>query len=316
MRKAGVFVLFIFALFLWRLGYQTGKPLAEGVTLHCAIPLAAADYERMAQREVRTGFPTPLTLWTQREHQKVSSAGRETYAAAILARGDVRLLFPGALAEDDSGGALIDRGTAIALFGREDAAGAEIECMDKKRVIRAVIDVALPTVVVMVEATDKISLENVSFHDAGQWETFALRHGLDVALAFKNDTWWELAEFFCFLPAVYLFLWMVFVLAGSAIRCRYPVRKALLLIGLMALVTLGILWVLSVLPQRWIPPRWSDFGFWNGAINGWKQEMLELFAAKIYRPHLAVLIQTGRSAVLGILSFILLLMALKEIRAH
>lgn len=314
MKRASVFAFLLLALFFWRLGCQTGRPIHEGITLRCSVPLAAADYDEMTQREARSGYPASLALWTEKERQEVADGGRKTKAALVYVRGDVRLLFPAALAEGDVKGALVDKNTAIALFGMEDVSGAQIECAGKTRVIRAVIDTPLPTVVLMLEEGDQTPLENVTFQNGDQWEAFALRHGLDVALAVKNGAWRELADIFCVLPVICVFGWMLVLLTGAAIRCSYPTRKALFLLGIMILMTAGGLGLLYALPQRWIPPNWSDFGFWSGAAKEWKQETLELLATKKYRPDLTMMIQAGRAVGLEILSWIAVLAALKNIR--
>lgn len=315
LRTVIAFLLAVAAVFCWRVGdgwLASLERVGNGTTLRCGKPLSAFDYGAMERVEQRTGEPAPFVLWTELTRQEIVSAGMERTAQAsvVLAHGDVRLLFPAALAVGDTGGALVDRATARTLFGSGEVKGARIRCLGKDREIRGVLDVPQPTVVLQVDAKDKTPLENITIPDAREKEPFALRHGLEIRLTVENSVWRRLAGFFGALPILLCAVWAGASLTAAAYRSReYPARSMVSWMGLMILSTACALWLLSSLPLQWVPPRWSNFGFWKEVLHIAKNAFWELLAAQKYRPDLLLLAKAGRVAGMGLLSFCCLLAA-------
>lgn len=296
-REISAFLLAVLAVFFWRLGcgwlirLEAAPKMA---TLHCATPLTAGDYAGMARREQRAPEPAPFVIWAQLDWREAAQANRRTEASVLLLRGDSRLLFPFAL--EDTGGALIDRGTARALFGDENAVGYQFNCMGRRVTVRGLLEVPMPTIVLQALSGDKTPLENVTVPAAVQGE-FILRHGLEAGLAANSGVWAALAGFFCGIPAALACIWALWRLLRTALRQRrYPARFFVCALCLLALWTACVLWLLAVLPPQFIPPEWSDFAFWAESFPVWKARALELLSARKYRPDLIPLSEAARAA--------------------
>lgn len=306
------FLLAVLAFFLWRVGcgwLARMEAAPEMTTLRCVKSLTAADYAGIERREQRAPSPAPFAVWTQLDWREASFAGRRAEASVVLLRGDSHLLFP--LALEDTGGTLIDRGTARALFADENAVGAEFDCMGRRVTIRGLLDVPMPTIVLQALSGDQTPLENVTVPTVVCGE-FVLRHGLETGLEVNSGAWTALAGFFCAIPAVLACGWALWLLLRAAIRQRrYPARFFVCALCLMALSTACALWLLTVLPAQWIPPKWSDFAFWGDVCRAWKVQALELFSVQKYRSEMILLAEAARAAGAAALSCLALAAAMK-----
>lgn len=311
LRGGSAFLLAVLAFFLWRVGcgwLARMEAAPETAALCCVRPLTAADYDGMERREQRAASPAPFAVWTQLDWREAAWAGRRTEVSVVLLRGDSLLLFP--LALEDTGGALIDRGTARALFGDEKAVGAEFDCMGRRVAVRGLLEVPMPTIVLRALPGDETPLENVTVPKAVQ-EEFALRHGLETGLAVNSGVWAALAGFFCGIPAALACIWALWRLLRTTLRQRrYPARFFVCALCLLALWTACVLWLLAVLPPRFIPPEWSDFAFWAESFPVWRAQALELFSAQKYRPDMIALTEAARAAGAAALSCLALMAAM------
>ncbi|WRS28825.1 ABC transporter permease [Oscillospiraceae bacterium MB08-C2-2] len=319
LKKTFLWVLLLLAVLCWRLGeagWREADSSSDFATLRGLTGLTAASRESMIMLEQRAAEPVPFSLWAQVENQRVEALdiGRESHVAVLWVAGNTRLVLPIAqtLAEEDTTGCLIDRQTAQKLFGLADPVGAQILYKDQAYTVRAVMEMKAPTMLLRPQEKNKQPLDSLTLAGGEKGKLFALRHGLSPVLVVKNSSYTQLSQVLAVLPVFTAWLLLLeAVWRWKKSRRAYPVQSLLAMMALYALFTAGLLYGLQLLPDRFIPSRWSDFSFWPSAFAGWREDALALLTAAKTRPEL---LQISRSlkAWPGILSAGLLLLLRKQ----
>lgn len=314
---------FCLAVLCWALSRNAYTELQKSppvTTFQGVGGLLAEEYEPMTRSEAQAKEPLPFAMWTQTDNRRVEGlgTGRTQNISWIAVKGDTRLVLPmmQTLDEDDTDGCLIDRTTAEKLFGNANAVGNTVKMAGVEYTVRGVFDGPNRTMITQLARESTQVLENITVSGSEDTETFLMRHGLTAAVTIKSSTYLALGRIFYLLP--YLALIMVALMLLTLLRSSwrsYPLRYYLVTLGILAVGTVGLLLLFSIIPQMLIPSQWSDFEFWETAGKDFIQSVTDFVASAKLRPDLIWLfgvLQTG----LGILSAHFILCLYRLYRIH
>lgn len=179
----------------------------------------------------------------------------------------------GGFSQEDEKGCVIDKETAMELFGSTEAEGSSLRVENSTYTVRKVIDGEQR--IVIVPAQKKETVFTRLFVGAGKenrqgvTEQFLMRHGLTGCIV--NDSAPRiLALFMLVLLPVVLAVQLFLMTRRERKACRGNMGA---LIGWLAaeLFLIGILffflWKNVQLPKDWIPGKWSDFEFWSRRLH-------------------------------------------------
>lgn len=186
----------------------------------------------------------------------------------------------GGFAESDREGCIIDRKTALDLFGSVQAEGGMLQLGENTYEVRKVVP--WKQKVVLIRQYDKTAVYTrilVRFSQGERTQAatnqFLMRHGLSGMAAEEGLTKWLPLLALILLPAV-LFL-ELFCSAwrerGQCGECRWEYwcwTGACILMGGAAFI---LIWRYVRIPVDWIPGKWSDFQFWPDKIMAEAQEL-------------------------------------------
>lgn len=238
-----------------------------------------------------------LTAWTQERKASVSEAelGRTVKAAFIRVRGSMEDVLPvpllsGAFCpQEDKRGCVLDAASAYELFKTKNAVGNTVYVDGEEYVVRGIVKEKLP--VVMVQDTDsQTAFENLELRCENPQRQFIPEEGISVI---ETPFYIEMLEHVIQLPlwlAIFWCLWRLWKMVGQLGREVWQLRKGpegrtlwqkkakklLFLAGLGCTGIFGIVFLVRadflrfplILPERYIPSRWSDFDFW---LRRWKE---------------------------------------------
>lgn len=282
--------------------------------------LLAKEYEPMARSEAQAKEPLPFAMWAQTDNQRAEGlgTGRTQNVSWISVKGATRLVVPmmQTLDEDDTTGCLIDRSTAEKLFGNAAVVGSIVKMADVEYTVRGVFDGPNRTMITQLADESSQDLENITVSGSEDTDTFLMRHSLSAAVTLRSGTYLALGRIFYLLPnlALVLVSLMLLSLLRSSWR-SYPVRYYLVTLAILAVGTVGLLLLFSLIPQMLIPTQWSDFEFWEMAGKNFAQSVTDFVASAKLRPDLVWLfgvLQTG----LGLLSAHFILSLYRLYRIH
>lgn len=281
-QKLACVLMILFAAFCWYMGqaqHQMLLPTENYVTFHCEnMSLTEKDFHSMHEIEQLATNGSTFALWTQKQEQKLSSdMGRETKSAVLTVCGDTRLALPisQTLAEKDESGCLIDRATALALFGNVNAQGAIIRYQEHDYIVRGVFDAPVSILVRRAAKNEKIILNSLTLGESTHVESFLLRHPLDYSFRLENRGHVLTSWMVCAAPVVMAVLLILWLIARNAfLKKEYPVQWSIHILCFLAVLTVAALLILYTLPAEWIPPKWSEFAYLGEAFQKyWNQTM-------------------------------------------
>jgi len=289
-----VFAVCVLCCLLSRSAYSD---LAKGtpiVTYHGLESMTAADYNAIAHTENLARTPLRYSLWTQIDNQTLEApgTGRKSEVSVLLIYGDSRLVLPvtQTLSAEDLNGCLLDRKTAINLFGTDKAAGCMLQYSGKEYMVRDIMDGPLDTVLFQVDATNPFALPNISVAGAANADTFSMRHGLSPTFVTNTGTYAEIAGILSALPIAAALLVVLHWLRGYCIAWRhYILRYGIISLLMLMLGVALIVFATHLLPRSLIPSRWSDFGFWGDAFAQSKMQLISFVTVPKFRPDLPLL---------------------------
>lgn len=224
--------------------------------------------------------PVYFTIMGEKENALIKNQEfqKSTTVTLVNVCSSTQLLFKGmtALDENDLEGCLIDRNTAIALYGSTEVIGQKLEYEGKLFTIRQVIDEKRQVLVVQARgseaALDSVIIQT-SDKDKGNEEAreFLSRHGIDA----KVMEFQLLKE----ISGALLLMLPFCIAVGLLIKLVKSVKQEkkeggstrwwiLAACFMGALIIFAILKFVSI-PKDMIPTKWSDFDFW---VQIWEQK--------------------------------------------
>ena len=313
----------LLALALWAgacLFAGAAAPLGERAALQIGgAPAGVPAAREMAAAEARTEHPLAFTLWRQEDGQTVESPalGRERTVSVLTLWGESALLLPDArpsLAPAAGNGCLIDRTTALSLFGDARAEGQKVRWNGRDYTVRGVFDAPEATLAVEADPASEVLFDRVTLdlsgeeNPRGRAEEFAMRHGLPGERIVQYGGLAALARFFCLLPALAAACSLAVRFFGRArARRDWPVQRALLWIAAVAAAA-AVLWLAGVrpaVPQDSIPTRWSDFSFWETLFTERRAEWTDYLWMKKERPDVLLLTALLKAAACSLAALLL-----------
>ena len=161
----------LLALALWAgacLFAGAAAPLGERAALQIGgAPAGVPAAREMAAAEARTEHPLAFTLWRQEDGQTVESPAlsREHTVSVLTLWGESVLLLPDArpsLAPAAGNGCLIDRTTALSLFGDARAEGQKVRWNGRDYTVRGVFDAPEATLAVEADPASEVLFDRVT----------------------------------------------------------------------------------------------------------------------------------------------------------
>ena len=209
------------------------------------------------------------------------------------------------LASNDKDGCVIDKDTALELFGSENCVGSELTAGEKQYQVRGVtswkehmllvrpLEKDLLCTLVLLRSREGQSLE-------GAMSGFLMGNGLSGTLV--DDSWLDVI--LPWFPAAFLVMFTIAVsdwmsrwlIYSDSVEKSVSVRQTggccntsrnlqrVFLVGIRILLYGACLFfsvrLLMKIPQNWLPDKWSDFSFWPMKI----QKTMEAFQWYIMFP--------------------------------
>lgn len=178
--------------------------------------------------------------------------------------------------EKDTLGCVIDEKTAYDLFRDKDVVGNTITYESKQYVIRGVVK-SKEQLVIIISNDEKTSFTNLEMKLDESTGVAAINFLNDYQLTSDYITVLE-GSFYARLlyntaifPAVFIWLYLVVVFLKKAYKKRSILLQCLFYSVISALISYVFFKTTKFyFPDRWIPTRWSDFGFWTRIVEEWK----------------------------------------------
>lgn len=282
-------------------------------TLTLGWGLTGQDGADMLEREQSQERPSAFVLWGQQEGALAENRGlnRTAICTQITLWGSSQLLLGSTapLAEDDQAGCLLDRGTAMALFGDPAPVGSVLTLSGREMTVRGVVETDQPLVAVLARAGDG-GLDRVTLrtpegdHPRLAAEGFAARNGLSGSWS-RPDGWVWLARAMSLLPVAVLLLSVIIRCISAAFSPRAGRVRFWCGIALAGALWFILLWLTEFrfqLPEEMIPNKWSDFDFWGRLFQEKREELVRGLSAGRTAPELAVVLPALRAAGFGLLA--------------
>ena len=294
-----------YLLYVWV--QAAGEEGAKGVHMEWEAPAVSWQELEQARESEAIGEGYFFYLWGQQEETaRNPETGQEIEVEQITGQGEMMEALPVALSVGgypwDKEGCLVSQRAAEMLWGSQDVAGQMIELGNHRLIITGVTREQKAKVYCLPEeekweqekqpflecytASEAASAETVRTQKALA-EVFLSRHGLPVPQVYTDYSWQsELrltgVRFIGFLLLVLLVrslvlsplrvLWNAKRQTGQEGRGWLLLAKTAVWAVMIALLWYSLSWVVQdfTIPEDWIPPAWSDFGFWGEKWREWK----------------------------------------------
>lgn len=172
------------------------------------------------------------------------------------------------LDENDENGCIIDKNTALELFGSENCVGSQLTMKNKSYVVRGVA--SWKQHVFLIRSFEKnmhctqvlIECKKAQTREMAV-SVFLMGNGLSGMLA--DDSWLDVI-----LPWFFIaFFIKLAILARKkeVLPASWKGVRFILKISIWGICLFLILKFLSDIPQSWLPDKWSDFSFWSAKIR-------------------------------------------------
>lgn len=235
---------------------------------------ATAEVQRILGSNAEQETPLELCFLTGGGIENVSrkAYARQTEAMAVGLQGDASLYDwrCRGLGEEDYEGCIIDRSTAVALFGSAQAEGGSLEYQDRTYVVRKVTNWQQPMLVYRPEQTENVYTTMYVKPKAGESKGSAAKKALMSCGLSGTVSGGSASRPILFLALLLLPAAIGIRLIKTAAVSRKGLSKSqpeywlwtvLLLLPVLAAAFLLTKYV-RISPD-WIPGKWSDFSFWS-----------------------------------------------------
>lgn len=256
--------------------------------------------EALSKEKERNDPSCPETAaWKRIPEAKVRNEylGREQKVSVIIAAGDMQVTVPMTLLSGnyvypgDKRGCVLDSKTAYELFGTEYAVSNVVTYEKKNYILRGIIKTDYPVFLIQGEK-DSIEYPNLelTFSEKERGESlagdFLLQNGLaSDYMLFDGYFYGRLVHSVITLPIWFLTFFYSFQLIKYYIHKKTILtRKTFLLYGLMLVSIIATYCFLLhqltgspvYIPEKLIPTKWSDFGYWSEQYTHMKDEIKDL----------------------------------------
>lgn len=310
--RGGVCCLFVLCLALARAAALELEGLGlEGIrVLRLHYPASALDAKRIMEDERLEEHPVSFALWGQRESAYIMNTGlgRSAFCDVVELCGSSGLVFASGapLPEDEPDCCLLDRATALELFGSASP-GSAVSVAGAEYRVCGILESSRPVIVVPGSQQAQLSCLTLRAPEGDPpkmaAEAFAQRHGLLGELS-EPGLPALLGRGASMLPAVFLLLGVIGRSTGAAMSPRAGRLGFWLGLGLAGAVWFLLLWVTDFsfwVPQEMIPNKWSDFDFWGQLLEEKRVELIDAVSRGQTAPELAVLLPVLRAGAWGLL---------------
>lgn len=245
---------------------------------------------------------------------------REVSVTGLLGDGSLYSWQAAALSPEDAEGCILDRKSALALFGSPHAEGGRVTLGEKEYVVRRVADWKTP--VILIRPAEKaLSFSRVFLRQRdGESRSQASREflmgsGLSGVLTEDGAGAFAAGLMLWLLPGL-----AVFFLMKRAVREKKSLGENTLGdwlwsmgIALVLVVFVFCIYQRVKVPGDWLPDKWSDFSFWTEKIK----ETGERFSWYLIQPKTAPqaerFLSCLRACAWGMLAFLLGLFAKRTV---
>ena len=173
------------------------------------------------------------------------------------------------LEENDETGCVIDKDTALELFGSENCAGSQLTVGEQIYEVRGVVSWNQHTMLIRPSQKNQVCTQVLIRGKKGQElegaaSDFLMGNGLSGILV--DDSWLDVI--LPWFPVAFLVMLIITVsrwlyeMEHGIWENGFVIRILLWGIGLFFCARL-----LSNIPQSWLPDKWSEFSFWPGKIR-------------------------------------------------
>lgn len=303
--------------FVSKNAYIDLKNMEQFTTFQNVGALVSNDYDDMLRVESKAKVPLDFVLWSQTDNISINSLGTgEQNVSCVITRGDTRILFPiyETLSDDDFDGCLIDSYTSKKLFKSTNAIGNIVKINGTEYTIRGIMDSPSKTIVIKEKSSNKNVLTNITVKGVDNTEEFLTRHSFLTATTVKSNIYTSIAHILYLIP-LFAIIWVVFSIL-STLRNKfkdYQVRYIFINIGILGVISCGILIILTIIPQALIPTQWSDFEFWRTGIIDFLFSITSFITSTKYRTDIRLLHMIFKSAS-GVLGACFIISIYNEIR--
>ncbi|MDO4345276.1 MAG: hypothetical protein Q4C50_10780 [Eubacteriales bacterium] len=301
-----VLLIAFFYVQAWRFSGKMEKSKDTVLILMDANPVDAEQAKAMQEKEKEQETPREFVLWNQKNEVEIENENlkRTHTAAAVAVAGRSDLLMKGTarVDEEDKKGCLIDEHTAIKLFGNTNVTGLTVNVAGEEKVIRGLLFDAKDTVLYEAEGKEqKFTNLTVFTGDGAPYyevrQDFMMRHELEGRFLRMDLLSWA-ARLLCLLIPLLAGGRILAAALGLAFRHRREQAGIWIALGGAACFG-GLLWMLALkisLPSDMIPTKWSDFEFWGGLWENWRESFLLLLLTEKQRPIQAYVEAFSRTA--------------------
>lgn len=289
--------VYTWAVVFWGLARENGN----GVHILLAQEVSAATGEAILSRQ-EDEDSVAFCFWGENERQTVScrETGRCAQVTQIFLWGNPELMGAGCLQWQE--GCLIDEATAQTLFGTSLCGGQTL--FYNGEALRVCGSVCAPRPIMLILAKKGQSMNRcVLALPAENGKTLGKQFLLQWGLSGTVMDFYPLLT----LTENLLLLFPGILLLGLCCRLGQGWRELSLaeiplpLLGRVALslaLGAGTLWLLTkrlVIPQDFIPSRWSDFSFWGNWWKGQRENLMLILSTPLGSGQLQMLLNMVKS---------------------
>lgn len=297
------------ALYLWGLWCCClAREAQSRVFLQLDQPVSLGAAKECYDREMEEETPVGLCFWGQTGEITIScetTGGRARVTRVVLC-GNGELMEAGELVWRE--GCLIDRETALELFGTIHCGGQILEWDGASYPVLGTVSALRPTVITMAREEDTFSgcvLAASGEKGTVTGEQFFLRHQLSGRVLDYYFLWALTRNLLLLFPgiaALSAWGWMEKdrrQLSVSGIRAgeQWGMLIKTGLSWILMGISLVLLWKLAVIPPDMIPSRWSDFSFWGDWWENQMEELVTILFAPLENRQLQMLLNMVKSMI-------------------
>lgn len=329
-----VFIFAIFAvlgLLFYYLGMNDQQELEvynHRITLICTDGNGYfySDAEEMRMRNLELETPFSYVLWGKETDQLQNrSLARLAETDIYIVEGSSSLLFPSSVILDGTvrKSCLISKDIAQALFGTDDATGLYITMGEMDYKVLGMLSDLGKSAVFLAEDLNTAALDRMNIQTSDDVTLSSLEQNLEWELGFKGTAldyrfMTILLGAAGFVFCLLLLLWLLLLLRSELRNYRKEYAKQaeyyrngyridplyIRGIGIRAAYIVGAFIILLFflrfqvkIPEDLIPPKWSDFEFWERLMNDKLERMLNWISCEKRAPELLYLEKSVRAAV-------------------
>lgn len=288
------------------------------------VELSGRQAAEMLETESQQDSPMSFAVWGQEDSQWVQEPllDRSAQVNAVLICGKTGLVLEAGteLAADDTGGCLIDTGTAQTLFGSSMPVGSVVRWGGRKLTVRGVLEGGRPVLAVRPLDDSRLGYVSLALPEGKlpviAVSEFQTRHALFGAWS-DSGVWAGSASFMSLLPGLLALGYVFLKIVKTAFAAlQYPVvfLVCLLAAGAVLMAVVLAAGIRVSVPPEMLPSKWSDFGFWGKLFAEERETLANVIAQAKTEPELARMFPALAASFAGLAGSVLAAPAIAMIR--